>query len=106
VAKLLLEKGAAVDARNPRGDTPLLLAASGAHASVVSALLAARADKDAQNEFGDTALIIASRNGDAAIVRLLLSAGASTKLRNQDRVAAEDVAAARDFNQVLALLRQ
>jgi ankyrin repeat protein len=84
----------------------LLLAASGGHADVVAALMAARADKDAQNEFGDTALIIASRNGDAKTVRLLLDGGVSTKLRNQDRATAADVAAARDFDQVLALLRR
>jgi ankyrin repeat protein len=68
--------------------------------------MAARADKDSQNEFGDTALIIASRNGDAKTVRVLLDAGASTKLRNQDRATAADIATARDFDQVLALLRR
>ena len=106
VTKFLIDKGAEVDARNARGDTALLLAASGGHAGVVAALMAARADKDAQNEFGDTALIIASRNGDAKTVRLLLDGGVSTKLRNQDRATAADIAAARDFGQVLALLRQ
>jgi ankyrin repeat protein len=95
-----------VDARNARGDTALLLAASGGHVEVAAALLAAHADKDAQNEFGDTALIIASRDGDARTVRLLLAAGASSKLRNQDRVAAADIAEARNFDQVLTLLRQ
>jgi ankyrin repeat protein len=84
----------------------LLLAASGGHTAVVATLVAAHADKDAQNEFGDTALIIASRNGDAKTVRQLLDAGASAKLRNLDRATAADVAAARDFGQVLALLRQ
>ena len=50
--------------------------------------------------------MIASRNGDAKTVRVLLDAGASTKLRNQDRATAADIATARDFDQVLALLRQ
>jgi ankyrin repeat protein len=68
-------------------------------------LLAARADQDAQNGFGDTALIIAARNGNGALVRRLLAAGASTKLRNHDRAAAVDIAEARNFTQVAAVLR-
>jgi ankyrin repeat protein len=104
--RFLLEQGAQVDSRNMLGDTPLHLAAGSGHADIASALLAARADKDAQNKFGDTPLIVASRVGDATVVKALLAAGASTKLRNQDRAAAADVAQARDFGTVAALLKQ
>ena len=61
---------------------------------------------DAQNEFGDTALIIASRNGSVALVQQLLRAGASTRLRNKNRASAADVAQARAFPAVAALLKQ
>jgi ankyrin repeat protein len=61
---------------------------------------------DAQNDFGDTALIIASRNGNLALVQRLLGAGASTRLRNKNRASAADVAQARSFAAVTALLKQ
>jgi ankyrin repeat protein len=60
---------------------------------------------DVQNNFGDTALIIASRRGDYGVVRTLLTAGASALLRNQDKRTAEDIAEARAFTKVAALLR-
>jgi ankyrin repeat protein len=83
-----------------------VLAASGGYAPVTDSLLTARAELDAQNDFGDTALIIASRDGNAELVRRLVAAGASAKLRNQDRVAAVDVAEARGFSQVAEILRE
>ena len=104
VATLLLARGAPIEARTKQGNTPLLLAAAAGDLSVVDSLLAKRADQDAQNEFGDTALIIASRNGNAALVKRLLAAGATTRIRNRDRATAADVAAARSFREVVALL--
>lgn len=105
VAALLLTRGARAEARTQHGDTALLLAAAAGHLSIVDRLLAAQADKDAQNEFGDTALIIASRNGDVSLVRWLLAAGAATLVRNRDRETAADVAEARSFRNVVALLK-
>ncbi|MDB6087061.1 MAG: hypothetical protein JWN43_4942 [Gammaproteobacteria bacterium] len=105
VAALLLTRGAPKDARTQHGDTALLLAAAAGHLPIVDRLLAAEVDKDAQNEFGDTALIIASRNGDVSLVKRLLAAGAATRIRNLDRATAADVAEARSFRDVLALLK-
>jgi ankyrin repeat protein len=84
----------------------LHLAAASGQGAIASVLLAAHADKDAQNQFGDTPLLIASRRGDAELVRILLAAGASTKLRNHDRVSAADVAHAREFTAITALLEK
>jgi ankyrin repeat protein len=84
----------------------LLLAASASAEEIVAKLLAARVEKDAQNEFGDTALIIASRNGNTALVRQLLKSGASTRLRNKNRASAADVAKARAFTGIVALLAE
>ena len=81
-----------------------MLAASAGSEAIVTKLLAAHADKNAQNAFGDTALIIASRSGNEVLVRRLLASGASTRLRNQDRLSAEDVAAARAFPSIIKLL--
>lgn len=105
VAERLLSGNARIEARTSQGDTPLLLAAAAGHLSIVDRLLGAHADKDVQNEFGDTALIIASRNGDVALVKRLLAAGANTRVRNHDRATAADIAAARSFHDVLALLQ-
>jgi len=105
VADLLLTRSIRMEARTQHGDTALLLATAAGHLSVVNRLLAAQADKDAQNNFGDTALIIASRNGDVALVKRLLAAGAATRIRNHDRQTAADVAQARSFHDVFALLK-
>ncbi|MFL6605482.1 MAG: ankyrin repeat domain-containing protein [Steroidobacteraceae bacterium] len=105
VAALLLARGAPIEARTKLGDTALLLATAAGDLAVVDSLLAKRADKDAQNEFGDTALIIAGRNGNLSLVKRLLAAGATTRIRNQDRATAADVAEARSFRDVAALLK-
>jgi ankyrin repeat protein len=100
----LIRAGANVSARARNGDTALVLAASGGHAETTKVLLAAGADANVQNHLGDTALILASQSGSVATVRVLLDGGASRKLRNRDGVAAGDVARARSFDGVVALL--
>jgi ankyrin repeat protein len=87
-ARLLLERGADVDARG-RGwmtGTPLNSAASGRHADVARLLLDAGADPDARQASGWTPLHSAAYNGDLELVELLLARGADPAAANDDGV--------------------
>ncbi len=106
VVEQLIAAGADVRAKSKRGDTPLLLAAAGGHLQVVQKLSAAKEELDTQNSVGDTALIAASRAGDEQIVAALLRAGSSKKLRNREKMAAEDLARARGFERVALLIEK
>jgi len=80
--KILLTKGASVEARDRIGNTALLLAAlSGKHHTVM-ALLDAGSDVHHQNLKGSTALYRAAKNGRKRSIRLLLKAGADINQPN------------------------
>jgi hypothetical protein len=85
-ARLLIERGADVDARG-RGwmtGTPLNSAAAGRHAGVARLLLEAGADPDARQASGWTPLHSAAFNGDLELVELLLARGADPAAANDD----------------------
>jgi ankyrin repeat protein len=52
LVQLLLERHVPVDSRDPRGATPLLLAAKNAHPETVELLLASGAERDPHDDFG------------------------------------------------------
>jgi ankyrin repeat protein len=81
-ARSLLAAGAAIDARDETGRTPLMLAAHAGNRSLVAALLAAGADVDASDDGGWTAISLAvynaeAKRGFADIVQALVDAGAN-----------------------------
>jgi ankyrin repeat protein len=63
IVKLLLSKGAAIEARSPNGSTPLMMAARYGNEEAVDALLAAGADRTAKNDLGMNASAFASSAG-------------------------------------------
>lgn len=71
IARLLLSRGAAIDARAPAGITALMMAAREGQESTVGVLLAAGADPALVNSEQLTALQIAERAGKPRIVALL-----------------------------------
>ena len=78
-AKLLLAKGAAIDAPDHAGSTPLMLAAENGRDETVKFLIAAGASLDAKDSEGRTAMQRAAESNmtdKAAIVALLREAGA------------------------------
>ena len=73
----LLSRGAAVDAADRRGLTPLMWAAASGNTEVVRQLLDSGAVVDRRASDGSTALMLASANGFTEIVRALVLEGAN-----------------------------
>ncbi len=71
IAELLLERGAAVDAKNLRGETSLMLAALKGAEDIIQALLEAGAAVDARNKQGSTAAQMARDVGETEAAILL-----------------------------------
>jgi len=77
VIRVLLERGATVDARDRDGRTPLWIAASDATPTAVELLLAKGADATAHDKHGVTVLRAAKdRGADAGIIKMLKDNGA------------------------------
>lgn len=99
VAKFLLDRGADVNARSPRGTTALMgpmkdiRTVSDADSRMVKFLLDCGADVNLQSDDGFTALMYAANSGDAEAVKVLLVHGANAKLKNTKGQTALQVAA-------------
>ena len=71
IVRLLLSRGAALEARSPNGSTPLMMAARYGNEEAVDALLAAGADRTAKNDLGmDASAFAASAGRDRLAARL------------------------------------
>lgn len=77
VVKLLLEKGADVNARDNDNMTPFVVAFFGGHKDIAIQLIDAKADLDGETPNGNTCLDLAVSEKDMKFVRLLLENGAS-----------------------------
>jgi ankyrin repeat protein len=76
VVKLLLEKGAAIEAKAEDGCTPISTAAFNGHADVVKLLLERGAAVEGKHKDRVTPLAMAAQQGHLEVVRLLLDKGA------------------------------
>ncbi len=77
---------------NKTGWTPLHYAATGGHLRLIRLLLEHHAYIDAESPNGTTPLMMAAQYGTADAVRLLLEEGADPTLRNQKKLTALDFA--------------
>ncbi len=102
IARMLLARGAAVDARSESEEQPLHLAAYAGHLALVELLLAWGADPDARGEFRETPLFFAARKGHVAVARALLYAGARMSVKDRFGETAEDQSRDRSMREVLA----
>lgn len=84
IVKLLLDKGAGLNASGRQGRSPLILAARSGHTKVVELLLDHGTDVRSRSPDGATALIQASGNGHAATATILLDRGADVNARAED----------------------
>jgi ankyrin repeat protein len=71
IVKLLLSRGATLEARSPNGSTPLMMAARYGNEEAVDSLLAAGADRTARNDLGmDASAFAASAGREKLAARL------------------------------------
>ncbi|KAK7428976.1 hypothetical protein QQZ08_004488 [Neonectria magnoliae] len=85
VVKLLLEKGAEIEAKDSEhGRTPLSWAARNGHEAIVKLLLEKGANFKSKDEDGTTPLSLAAGDGHEAIVKLLLEKGADVESEAED----------------------
>ncbi|XP_069125262.1 ankyrin repeat and KH domain-containing protein 1-like isoform X1 [Argopecten irradians] len=70
--ELLLLRGAAVDVKNKKGNSPLWLACNGGHLDVVQLLVSAKADIDSQDNRKVTCLMASFRKGHIKVVKWMV----------------------------------
>ncbi|GAB0092386.1 Ankyrin repeat [Sergentomyia squamirostris] len=70
--ELLLYRGAAVEVKNKKGNSPLWLAANGGHLAVVETLFAHDADIDSQDNRKVSCLMAAFRKGHVKVVKWMV----------------------------------
>jgi ankyrin repeat protein/beta-lactamase regulating signal transducer with metallopeptidase domain len=81
--KTLIEKGADVNARDKRGNTPLFSAVLAKTDEVARFLIANGADVNAQDDLGMTPLLSAAGGGSKKVIELLIAKGADVNARNK-----------------------
>jgi len=79
----LLEQGAAIEARDARGRTPLLVATHENNIATAKALIEAGADVNAKDAIQDSAYLYAGARGLNEILELTLTHGADLKSTNR-----------------------
>jgi ankyrin repeat protein len=82
-AKLLIEKGADVNAENDEGHIALGCASYYGHIEIAESLIEAGAEVNAQNIYGVTALMAASFAGYTDIAKLLIDKGANVSVQDE-----------------------
>lgn len=89
---LLLNEGAALNAKDHDGWTALMWASWSGLAKVADTLLERGADIAVADKMGNTALIIAARRGNVEVVKSLLAKGADKSVRNMASLTALEAA--------------
>ncbi|WP_296679723.1 ankyrin repeat domain-containing protein [Novosphingobium sp.] len=89
----LIGKGANVNARDVKGQTPLVVASNFSFVEGVDLLVSHGAKVDETNNAGETPLITAVHNRNIALVRILLKAGANPARSDNSGRSAIDYAA-------------
>ena len=78
--QLWIQRGGNINIVNSQGDTPLHVAVTYRHATIVKILLANGANPNLQNDRGETPLHLAARYGPESVVRLMLKSGGNAAI--------------------------
>ena len=81
-ARVLLNRGALIGAKDGNGQTALHLAATNGHGPVSGLLIDRGADKEAKDEKGKTPLHLAATNGHGPVAGLLVDRGADKEAKD------------------------
>lgn len=101
VVRELCARGAALDAADRNGRTPVFAASAGGYLGVVDLLASHEAHLDTSDRDGNTPLLAAAERGHVEVVRLLLRHGATLATRRGPPWCPLGVAAARGRVQVV-----
>jgi hypothetical protein len=101
----LLSKGAAVNASDRRGLTPLMWASAGGYVDIVRHLLESNASVDRRAHDGTTALMLSAANGFVDVTRALLVRGANVAAVRAG-VTSRQLAQERGHAEVVAILER
>lgn len=105
--RLLIAKGADVNANNKYGLTPLFVASFTGHTEIVKLLLGSKADVNrADTSYGETPLSMASECGHTEVVKLLLTAHADVNAANKKGTTALLKACTEGHGEIVRLLLQ
>jgi ankyrin repeat protein len=104
ILKLLLDKGANVNAQLGGGETILHVMATNGRAAIVKLLLENHANIEARDRFGLTPLMVTAQNDQVEAARQLLDAGAQIEARDTHGETAMHLAAHRASTAVLSVL--
>lgn len=105
-ASTLLSRGAAVDCRNRKAMSPLLLAVKEGHWAVTERLLQNHADLEQVDPNEKTSLIIAAEEGHVGLIELLLDRNASLAAKDRDGLTAMSWACLRGHLQAAKCLAE
>jgi ankyrin repeat protein len=107
ILKILLDRGALVDALDARGDTSLIWAARVGHVAAARVLLDAGARIDMVNRDGESPFSLALTRADVEMAQLLVERGAARDTRNNENESPLFVAAkegnAEEVDRLIAL---
>jgi ankyrin repeat protein len=80
--RILLDRGANIEAQSIWSETPLVLASEHGHEAVVRILLDRGANIETRSTWLETPLVVAAKHGHEAVVRILLDRGANIETRS------------------------
>jgi ankyrin repeat protein len=88
IAKLLIENGADIEAKDDKGWSPLLFAVQSYLPEMVKLLIGRGVDVNSHNDFGNTPLheALTSSQGKGEIISELIKAGAKKDIRNNSGI--------------------
>ncbi|CAL1682579.1 unnamed protein product [Lasius platythorax] len=104
IAKLLLSRGANVNARTKNDITTLHAATKKGYVKVVEALLEYNADVNSTVENDITPLHLSAQKGNEVISKMLLNKGANINAKQKDRITALHIATQRGHKKVVEVL--